>query len=89
MGTFAYSGVMLAFFEMADKAGAVGDYDMFSLNNLRMAACASKLLASFEVIKVDCVVENDFVKFDLTLENSFIVTSLSKTGFIGYFSPGL
>ena len=89
MGTFAYLGVMLTFFEMADKAGTVGDCDMFSLNNLRMAACASELLASFEVSKVDFMVEDDFVKFDLALENSLIVTSLSEAGFIGNFSPGL
>jgi hypothetical protein len=45
--TIAYSGVMFAFFEMANKTGAFSNCNVFTLNNLGMAARAAESLASF------------------------------------------
>ena len=40
-------GIVFAFFEMADEAGALSDGDVFSLDDLGMTACALKLFSSF------------------------------------------
>ena len=47
VGTLTNLKVMLAFFEMADKACAVCNSDVFTLDNLGMAAGALELLAPF------------------------------------------
>jgi len=47
MGTIIYLGIVLAFFEMADEAGAFSDRDVLSLNDLGVAACALEAFPPF------------------------------------------
>jgi hypothetical protein len=68
MCAFADFGIMLAFFEMADKTGAVGDSYVLSLNDLGMAACAAELFASLQVGEMNFVVKNDFVEIYLPFQ---------------------
>ena len=81
-------GVMIAFFEMADKTGAFRDRDVFSLHDLGMTARALELFSSFEVFEMDLVVERDFVEHHLAFEESFFVAAFPEAAFIADFSPG-
>jgi len=47
MGTIIYLRIVLAFLEMTDKTGAFGDCDVFSLDDLRVTACALKAFSPF------------------------------------------
>jgi len=65
VGTFDDLGIMLALLEMADITCAVSDGYVFTLDSLGMTACALELFASFQVRKVNFVVKNNFIKFNL------------------------
>jgi hypothetical protein len=82
-------GIVLAFFEMTNKTGTLRDRDVFSLNDLGVAACALKFFSSFEVFEVDFVIEGDLVELYLSFQEPFVVTALSQAAFILYFGPGL
>lgn len=88
-GAIAYSGVMFAFFKMTDKAATLGDSDVFSLNNLGVAAGTTKTFSSLEVSQVNGVIEDNLPKFNFTLEKSFFVATLTKASRIRDFCPGL
>jgi hypothetical protein len=87
--TIAYLRIMLAFLEVTDKATALCHGDVFSLDNLRMAACAAKLFASFEVLEMNFMVKDYFFEFRTAFQKPFIVTPFLETAFVRYFSPWL
>lgn len=61
------AGVMFAFFEMADEAGAFGYGNMLSLYDLRMATCTSKAFSSLEVGEMDSVIKDNLFEFSFAL----------------------
>jgi hypothetical protein len=67
VSAFGNTGIKFALFEMTYETGAFRDSDVLTLNNLRMTACALELLSAFEIRKMNCVVENDFVEPNLSL----------------------
>ena len=75
--TFGDIGVMLALFEMTDETGTLGNRDVFSLNDLGMTACALKLFPSFEVLKMDFVVERDIIELHLAFQEPFFMAAFS------------
>jgi len=81
-------GVMFAFFEMTDKAAAFGHRDVFSLDNLRVAARALEIFSSFEVFEVNGVVEGDSFEHNLSFEKPFVVATGLETAVVADFSPG-
>jgi hypothetical protein len=68
-------GIMLAFFEMTNETGALGNRDVFTLDDLGVAACTLELFASFEVLEMDFMVERDLVERHLAFQESFVVTA--------------
>jgi len=89
MGTLADRRVGFTLFEVTDKTGALGDRDVFSLDDLGVAACAAKSLTPLQVGQMNFMVKNDFLKLDLALEQPFLVTSLAEAALVGDFGPGL
>lgn len=89
VATLSDLGIMLALFEVANKTAAFCDRDVFTLDDLGMAARAPELFSSLEVLQVNLVVEHDFLELVQSLEESFVVTPCTKARFIGYFSPRL
>jgi hypothetical protein len=81
--------IVVAFFEMTDKTRALCDSDVFPLHDLRVTACALEFFPSFQVLKVNFVVECDFSEGHLSFKESFIVTTFPETTFIADFCPGL
>ena len=81
-------GIMFAFFEMTDETGALGDRDVFPLDDLGMAACALKLFPSFEVLKMDLMVKCDLVEQHLTLQEPFFVATFPQATVVPDLCPG-
>ncbi len=86
---FADLRIMLAFFEVTDKTGAVGYGDVFSLDDLRMTAGAAKLLAPPQVGEMDFVVEDDFIELHPAFQKPFVMAALPEAGFIRDLGPRL
>jgi hypothetical protein len=80
-------GIMLTFFEMTDETGTLGDCDVFSLNDLRVTACALKLFSSFEILKMDLMVKRDLVEQHLTFQDPFFVTAFSEATVVPNLCP--
>jgi hypothetical protein len=80
---------MFALFEVAYKAGACGDGYMLTLNDLRMAARAPELFASFQVSEVNLVVKGSVFEFCLSFQEPFLMTSPAEAAFVRNFSPWL
>ncbi|MDH5385320.1 MAG: hypothetical protein OEY18_11485 [Candidatus Aminicenantes bacterium] len=80
--------IMLTLLEMTNKARTFGNGDVFSLDNLGMAACALKLFSSFEVCKMDFMVKGDFIELHLAFEESFFMAALPEAAFVSNLSPG-
>jgi hypothetical protein len=78
---------MLAFLEVTDKTGALGNGYVFALDDLRVAACALEFFPSFEVLEMNFVVERDLVKLHLTLKESFVMAAFPKATIISDFCP--
>ena len=85
--TIAYSGVMFTFFEVANKAGAISNCNVFTLNNLGMAARAAESFASFQISKVNFVIKGNFFIFRHSFQEPLFVTTFPKTTFVRNFSP--
>jgi hypothetical protein len=81
-------GIMLAFFEMTYEARAFRDGDVFTLDDLGMAACALELFPSFEVLKMDFVVERDIIELHFSFQESFVMASFFETTIVPNFRPG-
>lgn len=81
--------VMLALLKVTDEAGALGHGYVFSLDNLRMAACAAEAFATLQVREVNFMVEDNFFEFLPALKKPFIMTSLTKAGFVRNLGPWL
>jgi hypothetical protein len=75
--TFSYIGIVFTFFKMTDKTTAFRDGNVFSLDDLRMAACATELLSSLQVRKMNFVVEYACFIFYLSFQKPLVVTSFS------------
>lgn len=67
MRTIGDSGVVFAFFKMADETGAFSYGDMLSLHDLRMTARASEAFPPLQISKMNLVVEDDFFELSLPL----------------------
>jgi hypothetical protein len=80
-------GIMLTFFEMTDETGTLGNSDVFTLNDLGMAACALKLFPSFEILKMDFVVKRDFVEQHLALQKPFFMATFSEATVVPDLCP--
>ena len=89
VGAFADLGVVLAFFEVTDEAGAIGYGDVIALDYLGMAGCAPELFSSFQIGKVNLMVKNDFFKLYLPFQQPFVMTSLAEAALVRYFRPRL
>jgi hypothetical protein len=79
--------IMLAFFEMTDETGALSDRDVFSLNDLRVTACALELFSSFEILKMDLMVKRDLIEQHPAFQEPFVVTAFSEATVVPYFCP--
>jgi hypothetical protein len=73
---------------MADEAAALRHRDVVSLDDLGMTAGAAQLLAPSQVLQVDLVVEDDFLKWDPAFENPFFMASRPETAFVRDLGPG-
>jgi hypothetical protein len=82
-------GIMLAFFEMTDKTGALRYRDMFPLHDLRVAACALELFPSFEVLKMDFVIECDLIELHSTFQEPFFMAAFPETAIVPDLCPWL
>ena len=87
MGAFADLWIMLAFLEVTDETGAVGNGDVLSLDDLRMTAGAAKLLAPPQVGEMDFMVEDDFIELHLAFQKSFIMAAFPEAGFVRDLGP--
>ncbi len=89
MGAPADFWIMLALFEVANKAAAFGNRDMLSLDNLGMAACAPQPLPAPQVLKMDSVVESNPLEPCRSFEEPFLVTTFAQAALIRDFRPWL
>ncbi len=80
--------IMLAFFEMTDETGALGDSDVFSLHDLRVTASALELFPSFEIFEMYFVVESDLVEQHLTFQEPFFVATFPQATVVPDLCPG-
>jgi hypothetical protein len=80
--------IVVAGFEMADEAGAFGDRDVVSLDDLGVAACAAEFFPSHQVSQVNLVVEDDSLESDPAFEESRIVAALPEAAFVRDLRPG-
>jgi hypothetical protein len=81
-------GIMLAFFKMTNKTRTLRDCDMFSLHDLRMTARALELFSSFEILKMDLVVERDLVELHFSFQEPFFMTPFPQATVVPDFCPG-
>lgn len=88
MGAFSDLGIVLAFFKVADKTGAVCHGDVIALDYLRMAGCAPELFSSFQIGKMNLMVKYDFIKRHLSFQESFVMAAFAEAALVWYFRPG-
>jgi hypothetical protein len=80
-------GIVLTFLEVTYKTGALGNGDVFTLDDLRMAARALEFFPSFEILEVDFVIERDLVKWPLAFQEPFVMAAFPQATVIPNLCP--
>jgi hypothetical protein len=81
--------IVVTFLEMTDEAAAFGHRDVFSLNDLGVAARALEFFSPPEVFEVNFMVEDNGFEHNLAFQQPFVVAACLQTAVVTYLSPGL